>query len=113
MMTKMELLNALVEGATVTAEMAEKAKAWGATLAKANSRPTKAQTEVAHRKAAIYEYLKEVTEPKTAAEIAEAVGIDKAKVTGALAHMEGIAVTKGKGKTPNAYAVEAVDEVAE
>ena len=44
-MTKMELLNAIVTGATVNEEMEAKAKEWAETLAKRAEKPSKTQVE--------------------------------------------------------------------
>ena len=105
-MTKMELLIAVTEGAVVTAEMAEKAKAWAETLEKKADKPTKAQVENEGYKAEILAYL-EGKEPVTAAKVAEDTAIVKGKVVallGQLAKAGKVIAEKGKGKNPMTYA---------
>lgn len=106
-MTKMELLTAVTEGAVVTAEMAEKAKAWAETLEKRADKPTKAQVENEGYKDKILEYLEGVDAPVTAAKVAEDTAIVKGKVVallGQLAKAGKVVAEKGKGKNPMTYA---------
>ncbi len=105
-MTKMELLNAIVVGATVTAEMAEKAAEWVVTLEKQSSKPSKAQVENEGVKAEILAYLAQCEAPVTAKVLAEDTGILKGKAVallGQLAKAGAIVAEKGKGKAPMAY----------
>lgn len=107
-MTKMELLNAIVTGVTVTEEMQAKAKEWAGTLAKRTEKPTKAQVENEGFKAAILGYLEGVEGAVTAAKVAEDTGIVKGKVVallGQLAKAGKVTAEKGKGKAPMSYKV--------
>jgi len=107
-MTKMELLNAIVTGVTVTEEMQTKAKEWAGTLAKRAEKPTKAQVENEGFKAAILGYLEGVEGAVTAAKVAEDTGIVKGKVVallGQLAKAGKVTAEKGKGKAPMSYKV--------
>lgn len=107
-MTKMELLNTIVTGATVTDEMEAKAKEWAETLAKRAEKPSKAQVENEGFKAAILGYLEGVEGAVTAAKVAEDTGILKGKVVallGQLAKAGKVVAEKGKGKAPMSYKV--------
>ena len=105
-MTKLELLSAIVTGATVTAEMSEKAKAWAETLSTQAAKPSKAQIENETVKAEILAYLGQCAEPVTAKVLAEDTGIVKGKAVallGQLAKAGEVIAEKGKGKAPMSY----------
>ena len=112
-MTKMELLNAIVTGATVTAEMAEKASEWAGTLEKASSKPSKAQVANEAVKAEILAYLGQCDEPVTAAVLSADTGIVKGKAVallGQLAKAGEVIAEKGKGKAPMSYYLPVTEE---
>ena len=105
-MTKLELLSAIVTGATVSAEMAEKAAEWAVTLEKQSSKPSKAQVANEAVKADILAYLGQCAEPVTAKVLSEDTGIVKGKAVallGQLAKAGSVVAVKGKGKEPMSY----------
>lgn len=107
-MTKIELLNAVIDGAEVTEEMVAKAKEWKAVLEKRSSKPTKAQVENEGIKAGILEYLAGADGAVTAAKVAEDTGYIKGKVVallGQLVKAGEVVAEDGKGKAPKSYKV--------
>lgn len=107
-MTKLELLSAIVTGATVSAEMAEKAAEWAVTLEKQSSKPSKAQVANEGVKADILAYLGQCAEPVTAKVLSEDTGIVKGKAVallGQLTKAGSVVAVKGKGKEPMSYAL--------
>jgi hypothetical protein len=93
-MTKREFYVAVKELEGCTDEMREVADKCLAQLDKKSSKPTKAQLENEGYKAQIVEYLG--TEPQTAREIAEGVGLSTNKVAALLRAIEGIEKIPGE-----------------
>lgn len=95
-MTKREFLNKVMELDGCSDEMRAVAENMIAQLDKKSSKPTKAQLENEDIKAQIAEYLG--TEPQTAREIAEGVGISTNKAAALLRAMDGIEKIPGAKK---------------
>ena len=93
-MTKREFCVAVKKLEGCTDEMREVADKIIASLDKKSSKPTKAQVENEGYKAQIAEYLG--TEPQTARQIAEGVGLSTNKVAALLRTMDGVEKIPGE-----------------
>ena len=96
-MTNKELYQAIIEGATVTAEMAQKAQELLAKQAEdavkaAQARATKKAAEDAPIIEAVRSLLTSATEPMTATAIGQAVEISTSKATFVAKNLDGVKV---------------------
>ena len=99
--TKRDVLTKAM-GMDFTEDEIEVIKGMIAGLDKRSAKPTKAQIANEAVKAEIAKVL--TAEPKTAKEIAEAVGESTNKVAALLKQIEGVVKVEGKGKKPATYA---------
>lgn len=102
--TKKSVLTKVVNGETLDEEEIAVVRKMIDGLEKRSSKPTKAQVENEAVKADIRAVLS--AEPKTAKEIAEAVGISVNKVASLAKQIEGVVISKGeKSKDPHVYSI--------